>query len=143
MLRLLITSGFAREKCLIRTYPITESSGEKPADAKHVHRSANGPVAETVFARPKLPWPMIDRDFNQSITRAPDKGGNETVHSFERNEGGNTFALHRFHAAPGIADAITGETAPDKIRDPARGAFHGRVFSIGAITANEIGLRNR
>ena len=82
---------------------------------------------------------MVDRDFDKFVTGSFDQGGNEPVHSFEWNKGGDTFAAHRFQGATGIAHAVLRESAAHKIGDAAGQSLHERVLAFLAITANKIG----
>src|SRR5580700_823108 len=60
------------------------------------------------------------------------------MHAFERNEGGRTFASHRFKGATGIANVIFGKATANKIRNAAAQTFPKRVLSLRAVTANQI-----
>src|SRR3546814_8318416 len=62
-------------------------TGLQPAHSKHVESRAEGTIPQAVFANPKLPGPVIDRDFHDCEAGVLDERGNETVHALERNEG--------------------------------------------------------
>src|SRR2546423_11559430 len=124
---------------LLWTHLIIEPAREQPADAEHVHGRAHGAIAEAVFALPKFPRPMIDRDFHETVTGAFHEGRNETMHAFEGDQRRDAFALHCFQRTAGIAHAVLREAASNEIRDAARDALNDRVFALGAITADQIG----
>src|SRR5207249_11671679 len=118
--------------------PVIQLPREQPTNTEHIDRRAHGTIAETVFASAKFSRAMIDWNFDEAITGAFNEGGNKTMHAFERDEGADAFAPHRFQGAAGIANAVPGESAADKVRDAAGQAFHHRVFALRTVAADEV-----
>ena len=124
---------------LLVPHLVIQPAREQPADAEHIHRGAEGAVAEAVFALAEFSRAMIHGDFDEAIPGAFHQRGNEAVHAFEGQERADAFASHRLQRAAGIPDAVFRETAPDEIRDAAGDALDDGVLALRAIAANEIG----
>ena len=75
---------------------VIELTRQQPANTEHVHSGANDAAAETIFALAESAWAMIHRQFDQTVAGSFYQGGNKAVHSFERHQGANTLAPHRF-----------------------------------------------
>src|SRR5207244_3227032 len=117
---------------------IIQTPREQPAYTEHVDGGADSTVAQAVFGLAKTPWTMVHWNFNQPIPCSFQQRWNKAMHSLERNERSDAFAPHRLECAAGVAHAVFGVTAPNRVRNPAREPFHTGVPALRAITANQI-----
>ena len=117
---------------------VIQSSREQPSHTEHVHRGADGAIAQTVFSLTKTPPAMVHRNFHQPVPSVFDQRGDKAMHSLERKQHGYAFAPHRLECATGIAYAVFCVTAPDCIGDSAGEPLCKRIPAVRAITANQI-----
>src|SRR5438309_10104470 len=94
---------------------VIQSPRKQPAHTEHVDGGAEGAAAQAILASTEATRPMINRNFDEAITRRLDKRGNEAVHAFEWNERADALAPHRFERATGVAHAVFRETTPHEI----------------------------
>ena len=74
---------------------VVQAAGEKPAYPEHVGGSAEGAVAQAVFAQPEFSRSMIHRDFDEAKAGSLHQRGDESVHPLEGKERADAFAPHR------------------------------------------------
>src|SRR5262249_34982168 len=106
--------------------------------SKHVLGGAPGAVGEVVLADAVQAGAMVDRHFGDLVAGVPDERGNKAMHAIKRHQCGAALASHGFEGTAGIANAIADETATHSVGDAALETLVSGVFSLGAITADEI-----
>src|SRR5205814_8690437 len=111
----------------------------RPTKANRIDCRAQRAIAQAVFSLTAATRPMINRDLHKPVACAFDQRGNETMHSFERNQRANAFAPHRFKRTTGVAHSVFCETAANRVSNPAGQPLHKCVTPLRAIATDEIG----
>jgi len=73
---------------------------------------------------------MIDRNFRNLVVQAFDQSRDEAVHAMEWDQGFATLSSHGFERAPGVANAIPGQSASHSVCDSALDALEPTVLTL-------------
>ena len=82
---------------------------------------------------------MINRDLYQFVAHAFNQRRNKAMHAMEWDKGFPALAPHRLKRTAGIADAVPGEPAPDRIGNPALRALEPAILAFGSKAAHQVG----